>query len=166
MDTGELGQGHTPAEGAVCPQSLPLPLSEADMEAWQVLRTVSVRLGDLLAEDLANYTDLSVSEHDVLMRLADAEDTRLRMSLLAKEVHLSPSRLSHTVERLESRGLVDRLSCPKDRRGVECSLTHAGREVLKQSAAKYFATVKERVLSNYSEEELVQITSLLGRLTS
>ncbi len=149
-----------------CPSAVPTPLSETEMGAWQVLRQLSIQLEDLLAGEVSDRTDLSASEYGVLMSLADAEATRLRMTALAKETHLSPSRLSHTVERLEERGLVDRVSCPKDRRGVECSLSAAGLKLLQDSAEEHFEQVRSRVLSLYSEEELGNLTGLLRRLVS
>ena len=150
---------------AHCPSALPSVLSDTEMSAWRVLRQLSLELGELLSGELSDRTDLSASEYHVLMCLADVEDTRLRMTALAKETHLSPSRLSHTVERLEERGLVDRVSCPKDRRGVECALSGAGLELLQDSAEDHFRQVKERVLSLYSDQELRELTALLARLT-
>ncbi|MFT0762079.1 MarR family winged helix-turn-helix transcriptional regulator [Scrofimicrobium sp. R131] len=152
-----------PSSGG-CPAALPRPLNGEEMAAWEALRGVSLGLSDLLSEDLASYTDLSLSEYDVLMRLADAPERRMRMAALAKESHLSPSRLSHMVERFEKRGLAARSMCPKDRRGIECVLTDAGVELLSSSAEQHFAMVRQRVLSHYTQEELGQLSALLDRL--
>ena len=47
----------------------------------------------------------------------------MRMSELADAVHQSRSRLTHTITRMEKADLVQRTSCPTDRRGVWAELT-------------------------------------------
>ena len=48
------------------------------------------------------------------------------MSELADAVHQSRSRLTHTIARMEKTGLVERTTCPTDRRGVWAELTDTG----------------------------------------
>lgn len=86
------------------------------------------------------------------------------MAALARQTSLSPSRLSHTVDRLERRGLVIRSSCPKDRRGVEAALTDGGQRLLTESSARYFRAVREGILSRFSPQELDLLTDLLNRI--
>lgn len=155
----QLSRG-TP-EGYLSAQGI---LTDLELEAWQALRTVSLRLEDLVDHDLEAETDLSPSEFDVLVHLELAPDRTQRMAALARQTSLSPSRLSHTVDRLERRGLVIRSSCPKDRRGVEAALTDGGQRLLTESSARYFRAVREGILSRFSPQELDLLTDLLNRI--
>lgn len=49
---------------------------------------------------------------------------------IAREMELSPSRLTRILDALESRSLVERKTADSDRRSVLVTLTYAGREVL------------------------------------
>ena len=94
----------------------------------------------LLAETFAGLTakivptiteaGLSLTEFDVLIRLARSAGHRLRMSDLADQAALSTSGLTRVVDRLEQRGLARREVCPSDRRGAFTVLTEDGERLL------------------------------------
>jgi len=71
---------------------------------------------------------LSHAEFEVLIRLGRTNGRRLRMTDLAKQAAVSTSGLTRVVDRLEAQGLVERTSCPEDRRGTNAVLTEAGLE--------------------------------------
>ena len=55
----------------------------------------------------------------------------------------SRSRLSHTVSRLECKGLVSRDTCGADKRGVNAQLTEDGLAFLTKAAVDHVAAVRE-----------------------
>lgn len=69
---------------------------------------------------------LSVTDFDVLLRLARSPGRQLRMTDLAAQACLSTSGVTRVVDRLENRGLVGRQVCPSDRRGAFAVLTDDG----------------------------------------
>jgi MarR family 2-MHQ and catechol resistance regulon transcriptional repressor len=73
---------------------------------------------------------LSMSDFDVLIRLARSAGQRLRMTDLATQTALSTSGVTRVVDRLEQRGLVRREICPSDRRGLYAVITGSGQELL------------------------------------
>ena len=73
---------------------------------------------------------LSMTDFDVLIRLARSPGQQLRMTDLASQTALSTSGVTRVVDRLESRGLTRRESCPSDRRGAFAVLTDPGRELV------------------------------------
>ena len=73
---------------------------------------------------------LSMTDFDVLIRLARSPGHQLRMTDLASQTALSTSGVTRVVDRLESRGLTRRESCPSDRRGAFAVLTGPGRELV------------------------------------
>jgi len=69
---------------------------------------------------------LSLTEFEVLLRLARTPNQRLRMSDLAAQTSLSTSGITRVVDRLERDGLVVRESCDTDRRGTWARITTTG----------------------------------------
>src|SRR4051812_2649994 len=102
--------------------STPIWLTEEQQRVWRAYLLGSARLNEKLDADLRQF-GLDLGEYEILVTLSEAEDRQSRMSDLADAVHQSRSRLTHTVSRMEGRGVVERVSCPTDRRGVWARLT-------------------------------------------
>ena len=82
-------------------------LTTNEMRAWRnFIESVST-LTAALESDLAPF-DLTMGDYEVLVRLSDAEDERLRMCDLAMALQLSPSGLTRRLDGLVSTGLVER----------------------------------------------------------
>ena len=94
---------------------------------WRELMSSHARVSEALERELQRRHDLSLSEFEVLQRLAEAVDGKRRMQELADEIHLSQSALSRLVGRLEDEGLATRAICDHDRRGIWACITRAGR---------------------------------------
>src|SRR5688572_1093561 len=108
---------------------------DADQQrSWRAYLVGTTLLMDRLDRDLRARHDLSLPEYEVLVRLSESEDHRLRMALLADSLSHSRSRVTHMVTRLERAGLVERGSCSSDGRGVEARLTEQGYALLQRAA--------------------------------
>jgi DNA-binding MarR family transcriptional regulator len=104
------------------------------LAAWRELNASHARVSDALEHALQERHRLSVSEYEVLQRLAEAPESKARMQELADDANLSQSALSRLVGRLESAGYVDRCICDYDRRGIWAELTDAGRAAQAEAA--------------------------------
>ncbi|GAA4238823.1 MarR family transcriptional regulator [Actinomadura meridiana] len=122
--------------------SEPRWLDASQQRDWRAYVDGSVRLTEIMDRDLKARHGLSVSEYEILVRLSEAPDRRLRMAELAENASQSRSRLSHTCSRLESKGLVKRDSCPNDKRGVYAHLTEDGFDALDRAARDHVETVR------------------------
>jgi DNA-binding MarR family transcriptional regulator len=118
-------------------------LSAPQQRDWRAYVEGSMRLNDVLDRDLKTKHGLTMAEYEILVRLSDAPDHRLRMAQLADEASQSRSRLSHTVSRLECKGLVSRGTCGADKRGVNAELTEEGFAFLSKAAVDHVAAVRE-----------------------
>lgn len=123
--------------------SEPRWLDAAQQRDWRAYIDGSLRLHDLLDQSLKAAHGLSTAEYEILVRLSEAEDHRLRMAELADSASQSRSRLSHTSGRLERKGLVRRQTCSEDKRGVFCVLTDEGFAALQQAARHHVQTVRD-----------------------
>jgi DNA-binding MarR family transcriptional regulator len=103
------------------------------VEQWRKLSDAHAAVFDALERELQDRHGLTVSEFEVLQRLAEAPERHARMQELAESVHLSQSALSRLIGRLETDGLVMRALCAYDRRGIYACLTDAGLEALEQA---------------------------------
>jgi DNA-binding MarR family transcriptional regulator len=82
------------------------------------------------------------------------------MAELAESVHHSRSRLTHTIARMEAAGLVERLSCADDRRGVQARLTDDGYAQLVEVAPRHVAGVRDSLVDVVSADDF----AALGRV--
>ena len=111
---------------------------------------------DRIDRDLRSI-GLSMPEYEIMVRLSESPERILRMAELADSVHHSRSRLTHTIARMEAAGLVERRSCPSDRRGVLARLTDEGYERLVEAAPLHVAGVRDAFVDAVDPEDFVAI---------
>lgn len=139
-------------------------LSPRERAAWDgFLRTYAAmhRVSDAHVQ---REHGLALKEAEVLLLLAGQPERQMRMSDLAEAVNLSASGATRLVERLERRRLVERTSCPSDRRGSFALLTGSGRALAGQVRLTLDDTVREHFLSHVSGDDLDRMTSYWTRL--
>ena len=124
---------------------------------WRAFRDATVLLLDVLGRDLEERSGLSLHEYEVMVRLSEAPGRTLRMSQLATDIAHSRSRLTHTIARMEAAGLVARVACSEDARGVNCVLTDGGWAALVAAAPAHVASVREHLVDVLSGPQLVAL---------
>lgn len=117
-------------------------LTSGQQKVWRAWLDAVARIDSHLDSVLRPY-GLDLGEYEILVRLSEAPERRMRMSDLAEAVRQSRSRLTHTVARMEKKGLLDRVPCPQDRRGVIAILTDEGYALLETAAPTHVASVRE-----------------------
>ncbi len=115
---------------------------DALVDAWRALLDSHARAHGALERALKSH-GLSVSEFEVLERLARDSNDQRRMQELGEAVHLSQSALSRVVGRLEEDGLAMRGMCKEDRRGIFVCITDAGRERYEAALPAHRAALAE-----------------------
>ena len=88
---------------------------------------------------------MSHDDYQILSRLHRAPERTLRMSVLAREVGFSPSRLSHAVNRMEAAGWIDRRPSGADRRGTDATLTELGLRKVEEATPAHLDLVRRVV---------------------
>lgn len=117
-------------------------LSADQQKVWRAWLDAVAKIDSHLDEVLRPY-GLDLGEYEILVRLSEAPERRMRMSDLAEAARQSRSRLTHTVARMEKKHLLDRVPCPDDRRGVIAILTDAGFDLLDTAAPAHVESVRE-----------------------
>ena len=116
-------------------QQAPRWLSADQQRVWRAYLLGSALLQERIDADLRSV-GLDGAEYEILVNLSEAPDRRLRMAELADAVHQSRSRLTHTITRMEKARLVERISCPTDRRGVWADLDRRRRRAARGSGTE------------------------------
>lgn len=124
---------------------------------WRAFLTGSSIMTAALSAQLEADSGMSLSEYEVLVRLSESEGHTLRMSQLADGLVHSRSRLTHTVRRMESRGLVERRACDADGRGVNCHLTPFGLETLVAAAPGHVMAVRRHLVDVLTPEQFAAL---------
>ncbi len=132
-------------------------LTEDEQLSWRAWLSASLLLQDRLNSDLQAQHGLSMADYEILVRLSEAPDRRLRMSTLAETTLSSRSRLSHQIDRMEKAGLVERQSCADDRRGAFAVLTDVGWNTLVAAAPDHVASVREHLVDRLSAREFAAL---------
>jgi DNA-binding MarR family transcriptional regulator len=115
------------------------------LERWSELEAEHARVREALEHALQRQHRLSLSEYEVLRRLADSPEGHRRIQELAEEIHLSQSALSRLVQRLEDDGYVCRNVCDHDRRGVFACVTDEGRKAQAEARPTHVSVLAENL---------------------
>jgi DNA-binding MarR family transcriptional regulator len=117
-----------------------------------------------LNAQLAVDHGLTISDYEVLVRLARAPDRRMRRVDLADEVLLTASGITRLLDGLERSGYVERAACESDRRVVYAVLTDEGLAKLHAASETHVAQIEAYFSSRLDEAELGTLAALLGRV--
>jgi len=134
-------------------------LTEDEQSSWRAWLSASLLLQDRLNSDLQAEQGLSMADYEILVRLSESPERRLRMSTLADTTLSSRSRLSHQIDRMEKAGLVERQSCSDDRRGAYAVLTDTGWKALVAAAPDHVAAVLEHLVDQLTPQEFAALGS-------
>lgn len=144
----------------------PITRRDPHLAAWRTFLRAHARVVRELERELEADQGIALTDYDVLVQLAEADERRLRMSELADRLLLSRSGATRLVDRLVADGLVERVMCESDRRGQWASLTDAGRERLRQASPTHLAGVERHFLDRFSDDELPALERMLRRVVA
>jgi DNA-binding MarR family transcriptional regulator len=136
-------------------------LSESEQVQWRSWIAANQLLRDRLGRDVHEATGLTFADYEILVRLSESPERRMRMSELAQVAFSSRSRLSHQIDRMQKAGYVTREECRDDRRGYFAVLTDEGFEALVAAAPVHVDSVRRRIVDVLTPEEFAE----LGRLS-
>jgi DNA-binding MarR family transcriptional regulator len=137
-------------------------LDQSQQQSWRAFLVGSNLLMDRLDRDLREAHDISLVEYEILVRLSEAPNRRLRMAILASALSHSRSRVTHTVSRMEKGGLVVRDNCLDDGRGVEAVLTAAGLATLVAAAPTHVNGVRRCLVDLASTADFRAVGRVFG----
>jgi DNA-binding MarR family transcriptional regulator len=132
-------------------------LNEDEQQSWRAWLSASLLLNDRLTREMQAQHGLTMADYEILVRLSEVPDRRMRMSDLAQVTLSSRSRLSHQIDRMEKAELVERQHCSDDRRGAFAVLTDQGWTTLVAAAPDHVASVREHLVDQLTPQEFAAL---------
>ncbi len=108
--------------------------------------------------------DLTLPQFNILRILRGQKGKPATVKLLTERMLDKSSNASRLVDKLLEKNLVQRVSCPNDRRAVEVTITAAGLDILSRIDPKYNAW--DATDPSFTEEDARTLSELLDRLRS
>jgi DNA-binding MarR family transcriptional regulator len=139
-------------------------LSEDEQRTWRTFVMATKLLWDQLEHEIDEQTEVPSHYYEVLARLAEVPERRLRMSDLADLSQSSRSRLSHSIARLQSLGWIRREACETDRRGAFAVLTDEGFSALEAAAPVHVEGVRTHFFDQLDAEQLEELRRISERV--
>src|SRR3954467_12289663 len=107
-------------------------IDDETLATWRAFLTAHARVTRAIGRDLAAAGLPDLGWYDLLWALYRQPERRLRVNELAREVVLSPTRMSRFVDRVEAAGHVRREADPADRRALQVVITDSGVDLLRR----------------------------------
>lgn len=134
------------------------------VQGWRTLAGLHSLIDAALEPALQQGHRLSVVEYTVLDALSRQDGWHMRMQQLAGATGLSASATTRLVNRLEERGLLTRVLCPDDRRGIYSELTRNGSALLRRARATHDAVLGSALAEAERVPELAPLVAALLEL--
>ena len=108
-----------------------------------------------------HHSRLTLADIRALLRIGHSR--RERMSNLAQHLHLTVGTLTTTIDRLVGKGYVQRHRLDEDRRVVEVSLSHQGKEAFTEIENSRLA-LAERFFGDLDDEEILLLKKIFDKM--
>lgn len=135
---------------------------EIRAQGWRTLAALHALIDTALERALQQGHGLSVVEYTVLDALSRQDGWHMRMQQLGRAAALSASATTRLVNRLEDRGLLVRVLCQDDRRGIYTELTPAGEALLREARPTHDETLEAALDEAAETPELAPLTAWLA----
>jgi MarR family transcriptional regulator, 2-MHQ and catechol-resistance regulon repressor len=140
------------------------PSNDPRVALFGLLLETNARLERQLGAALEAAMGLPLSWFEVLLRVERSDGGYLSMSELASQTVYSSGGTTRLIDRIEAKGLVERGTCPSDRRGVNVRLTEDGRRTLFEALELHAGHLDTFVTSKLTEAERDELESALRKL--
>jgi DNA-binding MarR family transcriptional regulator len=117
-----------------------------------------------IENDLLPKTGLQLGWYDVLAHLSRAPEGMLRFQDLARVAGITDSGASRRLNQMIKAGLIDRHSCPTDRRGVYAHLTVKGKTSYQKAHGIFLRSLERNLATHLEPGEADIVEAALARL--
>src|SRR5688572_20680067 len=138
-----------------------MPDENGALALWRDVQLMHLQLSAILHRGLME--DVGISYQDFIV-LAELSVEPRRVVDLARSLGLEKSRLSHHLDRMQSRELVARRPTPGDARGSLVVCTPAGRRLHRRALPGHVTRVREHFGDHVTPSEARAIRSVLTKV--
>ncbi|MCS1352096.1 MarR family winged helix-turn-helix transcriptional regulator [Mechercharimyces sp. CAU 1602] len=133
---------------------------EIALKLFVVLFRSQRALEQRVAEDIRSH-GFNMTEFAVLELLYHKGDQPIQK--IGGQILISSGTMTYVVDKLEKKGLLERVSCPKDRRVTYASITDRGKEVMREIFPQHQALI-EKIFVDLSTAEKETMINLLKNI--
>ncbi|MFM9877026.1 MAG: MarR family winged helix-turn-helix transcriptional regulator [Rhodoglobus sp.] len=135
-----------------------------ERELWRAFLVMRHQLELTLERRLHADSGISSADFEILSSLSEEPTARLRAGRIADLIGWEKSRVSHQLGRMEQRGLVKRVECGDDARGVWVVLTADGSQAVANAARDHAEAIREYFLDVLDEEHKLALLTASRRV--
>ena len=132
-------------------------------DSWRGVLFASARVLSAVEPRLQEHSGISLAFLDVLGRLYDAPEGKLRMQELQQRSLFTRSGMTRLVDRMEAAGLVRRESVPGDRRGVLVAITPEGGRLHEEALARHLLDLEQEFASRLTPAQHKALAEALSQ---
>ena len=135
------------------------------VQLWEGLARAHSTMTAALEKDMVPEAGMPLGWYEVLLHLSRAPLGLMRYQELAKVAGITDSGASRRLDQMVRAGLIDRRSCPTDRRGVYAHLTPAGKAGFDRAHAVFLRSLDRNLGRLLETDEADAMTAALARLS-
>lgn len=124
------------------------------------------RLTRIVELSLRDNSGLTMVEFEAMIRLGRSPDRQMSMSELGDQMVLTSGGVTRLVDRLSKNGVVERVSCPSDRRVQWAQLTELGVRTVSEALETHLADLDAHFFNLMTTSERRITADVLNRLRS
>ncbi|HYR49514.1 MAG TPA: MarR family transcriptional regulator [Candidatus Eisenbacteria bacterium] len=144
---------------------MPKLTSSKAEKVWEGISRAHCSMLAALEKDMLPKTGIPLAWYQVLAQLSHAPDNMLRFQDLARVAGISESGASRRLNQMLKAGLIDRHSCPTDRRGVYAHLTAKGNTAYEKGHAVFLRSLDRHLGTHMEADEADVLRATLARLS-
>jgi DNA-binding MarR family transcriptional regulator len=134
------------------------------VKLFGLLLETNAKMAKSLSHRLELDCDVPLAWFEVLLRLRQSDDGRLKMNEIADAIVHSSGGTTRLIDRLETAGLVERQHCPTDRRAIHVQITELGNAKFDEAMQVHLSYLNCEVISKLSETERTTLAAILAKL--
>ncbi|TAN34640.1 MarR family transcriptional regulator [bacterium] len=136
------------------------------VQVWEGLARLHSTMTAALEQDMLPKAGIPLGWYQVLAHLHHAPGAMLRFQDLARVAGITDSGASRRLEQMIKARLIDRRSCPTDRRGVYAHLTERGTAAYEKAHAVFLRSLNRNLGSQLEPDEADVMNAALSRITN
>src|SRR5580704_233400 len=134
------------------------------VQLWEAISRAHTSTPAAIEKEMLPKPRISLGWYEVLAHLRHAPNAMLRFQDLARIEGITDSGASRRLNQMIRAGLIDRHSCPTDRRGVYAHLTDQGRAAYEKAHAVFLRSLDRNLGTLLEPGEAEAVSAALGRL--
>jgi DNA-binding MarR family transcriptional regulator len=135
------------------------------LQLWEGLSRAHSTMSAAIEKDMLPEAGMPLAWYEVLLHLSRTPQGLMRYQDLAKVAGITDSGASRRLEQMVNAGLIDRKSCPTDRRGVYAHITVAGQAGFEKAHAVFLRSLDRNLASHLETDDADAMSAVLARLS-